>query len=322
MKTKDSICLCVLLVALDLPVHASKKGAELLIHPVPRSPASRLVPGPAPAYPVPWPATALEHEQPVAADALVRTIPLKSYSFRCRAGSAASMVVEAILRDGTDGVVGVHRRAGAIPKWEVDGWFPNVSSLRAAIESGIKRSVESGLVLRGGLLVPPKETFGHAIVVEHNGAEPGLELILPARTAKVPPPQPPGESPAATLPHATQPGKATAVPASASSGKPTDPPPAPNPQPAAPNAIAPAGPAPAGKASAGFLWGLVFGFGFPAMVRLVRLHAETNRTSLRRRVIDGGFTIMNVTPVVIGGHYSVTNKHDAKGNGFFRLRKP
>jgi hypothetical protein len=31
---------------------------------------------------------------------------------------------------------------------------------------------------------------------------------------------------------------------------------------------------------------------------------------------------MNTAPLVIDGHYSVTNKHDMEGNGFFRLRKP
>jgi len=34
------------------------------------------------------------------------------------------------------------------------------------------------------------------------------------------------------------------------------------------------------------------------------------------------FTNVSIAPVVIDGHYSVTNQHDAKGNGFFRLRKP
>jgi len=61
----------------------------------------------------------------------------------------------------------------------------------------------------------------------------------------------------------------------------------------------------------------------------VRLHWSTaypgfelqGRPSLDGLVI-GGFTNVNAAPVVIDGHYSVTNKHDAKGNGFFRLRKP
>ncbi len=34
------------------------------------------------------------------------------------------------------------------------------------------------------------------------------------------------------------------------------------------------------------------------------------------------FTNVFTPPVVVGGNYSVTNKHDGKGNGFFRLRKP
>ncbi len=61
----------------------------------------------------------------------------------------------------------------------------------------------------------------------------------------------------------------------------------------------------------------------------VRLHWSTaypgfdlqGRPSLGGIVVVG-FTNMNATPVVIDGHYSVTNQHDAKGNGFFRLRKP
>ena len=61
----------------------------------------------------------------------------------------------------------------------------------------------------------------------------------------------------------------------------------------------------------------------------VRLHWSTaypgfdlqGRPSLGGLVI-GGFTNVNASPVVIDGHYSVTNKHDGKGNGFFRLRKP
>lgn len=61
----------------------------------------------------------------------------------------------------------------------------------------------------------------------------------------------------------------------------------------------------------------------------VRLHWSTaypgfdlqGRPSLGGLVI-GGFTNVNAAPVVIDGHYSVTNKHDGKGNGFFRLRKP
>jgi subtilisin-like proprotein convertase family protein len=62
----------------------------------------------------------------------------------------------------------------------------------------------------------------------------------------------------------------------------------------------------------------------------VRLHWSTaypgfelqSRPSLGGLVIGGGFTNVNATPVVIDGHYSVTNKHHTKGNGFFRLRKP
>lgn len=61
----------------------------------------------------------------------------------------------------------------------------------------------------------------------------------------------------------------------------------------------------------------------------VRLHWSTaypgfdlqGRPSIGGLVI-GGFTNVNASPVVIDGHYSVTNKHDGKGNGFFRLRKP
>jgi autotransporter-associated beta strand protein len=61
----------------------------------------------------------------------------------------------------------------------------------------------------------------------------------------------------------------------------------------------------------------------------VRLHWSTaypgfdlqGRPSLGGLVI-GGFTNVNAAPVVVDGHYSVTNKHDGKGNGFFRLRKP
>lgn len=61
----------------------------------------------------------------------------------------------------------------------------------------------------------------------------------------------------------------------------------------------------------------------------VRLHWSTaypgfdlqGRPSIGGLII-GGFTNVNASPVVIDGHYSVTNKHDGKGNGFFRLRKP
>lgn len=61
----------------------------------------------------------------------------------------------------------------------------------------------------------------------------------------------------------------------------------------------------------------------------VRLHWSTaypgfdlqGRPSIGGLII-GGFTNVNAAPVVIDGHYSVTNKHDGKGNGFFRLRKP
>lgn len=61
----------------------------------------------------------------------------------------------------------------------------------------------------------------------------------------------------------------------------------------------------------------------------VRLHWSTaypgfdlqGRPSLGGLVI-GGFTNVNSSPVVIDGHYSVTNSHNGKGNGFFRLRKP
>lgn len=46
------------------------------------------------------------------------------------------------------------------------------------------------------------------------------------------------------------------------------------------------------------------------------------RPSLGGNGVLSVFTNMNATPVVIDGHYTITNKHDAKGNGFFRLRKP
>lgn len=62
----------------------------------------------------------------------------------------------------------------------------------------------------------------------------------------------------------------------------------------------------------------------------VRLHWSTaypgfdlqGKPNLGGNGVLSVFTNMNAAPVVIDGHYSVTNQHDAKGNGFFRLRKP
>jgi autotransporter-associated beta strand protein len=62
----------------------------------------------------------------------------------------------------------------------------------------------------------------------------------------------------------------------------------------------------------------------------VRLHWSTAYPGFdlqRKSSLGGGgglsvFTNMNTAPLVIDGHYSVTNKHDMEGNGFFRLRKP
>ncbi len=62
----------------------------------------------------------------------------------------------------------------------------------------------------------------------------------------------------------------------------------------------------------------------------VRLHWSTaypgfelqGKPSLGGNGVLSVFTNIAVAPVVIDGHYSVTNQHDGKGNGFFRLRKP
>lgn len=62
----------------------------------------------------------------------------------------------------------------------------------------------------------------------------------------------------------------------------------------------------------------------------VRLHWSTaypgfdlqGKPTLGGNGVLSVFTNMNATPVVIDGHYTVTNRHAGKGNGFFRLRKP
>jgi autotransporter-associated beta strand protein len=62
----------------------------------------------------------------------------------------------------------------------------------------------------------------------------------------------------------------------------------------------------------------------------VRLHWSTaypgfdlqGKSTLGGNGVLSVFTNVFTPPVVVGGHYSITNKHDGKANGFFRLRKP